>query len=70
MSDNVQCFLLNYLLDRIVQRAVMSEDETLKTVTEGMATLSTDARAVEEETAAKFLNEFSRCISDPENMLV
>lgn len=70
VSDNVQFFLLNSLRDRTAQRAVMSEDGTLKTVTEGMATLSTDARAVEEETAAEFLNEFSRCISNPENMLM
>jgi len=47
----------------------MSEDGTMKTVTEGMATLSTDARVVEEETAAKFLREFTSCLTNPENML-
>lgn len=53
-----------------VQRAVLSEDGTLSAVSEGTATLSTDARAVEEKTAAEFLKEFSKCISNPENMLM
>lgn len=46
------------------------EDGGLKTVTEGTATLSTDARVIEETTAAAFLEEFSKCISTPENMLM
>lgn len=48
----------------------MGADGTLSSVIEGTATLSSDARAVEEETAAAFLEEFSKCISNPENMLM
>jgi pyruvate dehydrogenase E2 component (dihydrolipoamide acetyltransferase) len=36
----------------------------------GTATLSTDARVVDEAAAAEFLREFSSCITNPDNMLL
>ena len=48
----------------------MDDDGLLKTVTQGIASLSTDARVVEEEAAAAFLAELTSCLSNPENMLV
>lgn len=39
-------------------------------VTEGVATLSADARAVDEVCAVKFLDEFSKCVSNPVGMLM
>lgn len=48
----------------------MLEDESLKAVTQGIATLSFDARIIEEATATQFLREFSACMSDPDNMLM
>lgn len=57
------------LLCGAVHRAVM-EDGVLNSVLEGMATLSTDARLIEDTTAAEFMQEFTRCITDPDNMLM
>lgn len=48
----------------------MGADGKLSRVTAGIATLSTDARAIEEMTAGAFLEEFSKCISNPESMLL
>lgn len=52
-----------------VERAVMDNEGCMQVVTEGVATLSTDARVIEEDTAAAFLKEFSNCLTNPENML-
>lgn len=71
LTDCSLCSFLPFdVFEIAVQRAVLNEDNTLSTVTEGTATLSTDARAVEEKTAAEFLNEYSKCISNPESMLM
>lgn len=48
----------------------MLEDGSLRVVTQGVATLSSDSRIIEETTAAQFLKEFSACMSDPNNMLM
>lgn len=53
-----------------VKRVEMDESGELRVVTLGTATLSSDARIVSEETAAKFLDEFAGCIGDPETMLI
>lgn len=47
----------------------MGDDGVMASVVEGTATLSTDARAISQETAARFLNELTRCISKPETMV-
>lgn len=54
----------------IVKKAVMDDDGFLQTVTQGIASLSTDARVVEEKAAGAFLAELTSCLSNPENMLV
>lgn len=41
----------------------------LRVVTKGMARLSSDARLISEDTAAQFLEEFTKCMSDPQGML-
>jgi pyruvate dehydrogenase E2 component (dihydrolipoamide acetyltransferase) len=54
------------------ERALVDErgDGKLRTATVGTATLSTDARTVSEDSAAKFLKEFSACLTNPDNMLL
>lgn len=58
------------LLFMVVRRTTMLEDGSLRAVTQGVATLSSDSRIIEERTAAQFLKEFSECMSDPNNMLM
>lgn len=65
MGSDVFCVFVS-----IVRRAVMNDDGVMTSITEGIATLSTDARVVEEESAAKFLQEFTACLSNPDNMLL
>lgn len=47
-----------------------SENGGFRHAVVGTGTLSTDARAVGEETAAKFLSEFSSCLTKPDTMLL
>lgn len=48
----------------------MSDDGELQSVTQGVATLSSDARMIDEATAGKFLEEFTNCLTNPENLLL
>lgn len=48
----------------------MLEDGSLKAVTQGVATLSSDARVIDESTSVQFLQEFSDCMNDPESMII
>jgi pyruvate dehydrogenase E2 component (dihydrolipoamide acetyltransferase) len=53
-----------------IPRCLPSEDDTgMRVATVGTGTLSTDARVVDEDTAARFLNEFAACLTDPTAML-
>jgi pyruvate dehydrogenase E2 component (dihydrolipoamide acetyltransferase) len=56
-----------------IERALVdeaSENGQPRTATVGTATLSTDARVVSEDAAARFLQEFSACLTTPDSMLL
>lgn len=47
----------------------MDSDGSIRVVTEGVATLSSDARVIEDDKAGEFLKEFTACLTHPESML-
>lgn len=51
-------------------RAVAGADGAARAATVGVATLSTDARVVEEAVAARFLKQFCMCMTDPATYMV
>ncbi|KAI0567195.1 2-oxoacid dehydrogenase acyltransferase [Gracilaria domingensis] len=59
----------NLAISSGVKRAVMDSDGALRAVTEGTVTLSTDARVIEDDTAATFLKELTTCLTFPETMI-
>eukprot|EP00737_Agarophyton_chilense_P003457 gb/GEZJ01004050.1/.p1 GENE.gb/GEZJ01004050.1/~~gb/GEZJ01004050.1/.p1 ORF type:complete len:494 (+),score=79.37 gb/GEZJ01004050.1/:179-1483(+) len=59
----------NLAISSGIAEAVMDSDGGLRTVTQGTVTLSSDARVVDDETAAAFLKELTTCLSFPETMI-
>lgn len=54
-----------------VKRAIISEEDgSLQAATTGRATLSSDARLISDDTAAKFLSKFTSFMSDPQRMVM
>lgn len=53
-----------------MKRPLLREDGTIRFSTYGMATLSSDARVICQTTAAAFLQEFTKCMNDPELMII
>eukprot|EP00178_Gracilaria_changii_P023560 TRINITY_DN71265_c0_g1_i1.p1 TRINITY_DN71265_c0_g1~~TRINITY_DN71265_c0_g1_i1.p1 ORF type:complete len:465 (-),score=74.28 TRINITY_DN71265_c0_g1_i1:670-1941(-) len=59
----------NLAISSGIPRAVIDSEGKLRTVTEGTATLSTDARVIDDDTAATFLKELTTCLTIPETMI-
>lgn len=55
----------------LVKQAVIDDENgSVRAVTVGRATLSSDARLISEDTAARFLGEFTSFMSDPQRMFM
>lgn len=63
-------FILTISLFPLVPKLIPTEDGKLLKVTVGTATLSSDARVVGPETAAAFMETFSKCLVNPESMML